>query len=117
VIITETNVPHKDNVSYFGDGENEAQMVYQFSLPRWCCMRCIVRMSDAEPVGCVAGVAFHKTTWFNFLASHDGIGLNPLRGILPESEILSLVEKLQAEGALVNWKNNRMEHAVLMKLM
>ena len=33
VIITETNVPHKDNVSYFGDGNNEAQMVYQFSLP------------------------------------------------------------------------------------
>lgn len=33
VIITETNVPHKDNVSYFGDGKNEAQMVYQFSLP------------------------------------------------------------------------------------
>lgn len=82
VIITETNVPHKDNVSYFGNGENEAQMVYQFSLPST------------------------KTTWFNFLASHDGIGLNPLRGILPESEILSLVEKLQTEGALVNWKNN-----------
>lgn len=39
-------------------------------------------------------------------ASHDGIGLNPLRGILPESEILSLVEKLQQEGATVNWKNN-----------
>ncbi len=32
--------------------------------------------------------------------------MNPLRGILPESEILSLVEKLQQEGALVNWKNN-----------
>ncbi|MBW6099652.1 hypothetical protein KZ773_22935 [Escherichia coli] len=43
---------------------------------------------------------------FNFLASHDGIGLNPLRGLLPESEILELVEALQQEGALVNWKNN-----------
>ncbi|EPW0753275.1 alpha-amylase family glycosyl hydrolase, partial [Shigella flexneri] len=42
-----------------------------------------------------------KTTWFNFLASHDGIGLNPLRGLLPESEILALVEALQQEGALV----------------
>ncbi len=47
-----------------------------------------------------------NTTWFNFLASHDGIGLNPLRGLLPESEILELVEALQQEGALVNWKNN-----------
>lgn len=58
------------------------------------------------PVGGVAGAAFNKNDWFNFLSSHDGIGLNPLRGILPESEILSLVEKLQQEGALVNWKNN-----------
>lgn len=47
-----------------------------------------------------------QTTWFNFLASHDGIGLNPLRGLLPEEEILALVDELQAEGALVNWKNN-----------
>ncbi|ENR8362270.1 sugar phosphorylase, partial [Escherichia coli] len=47
-----------------------------------------------------------NTTWFNFLASHDGIGLNPLRGLLPENEILALVEVLQQEGALVNWKNN-----------
>lgn len=45
-----------------------------------------------------------NTTWFNFLASHDGIGLNPLRGLLPENEILALVEVLQQEGALVNWK-------------
>lgn len=58
------------------------------------------------PVGGVTGAAFNSYHWFNFTASHDGIGLNPLRGILPESEILSLVEKLQQEGALVNWKNN-----------
>lgn len=33
VIITETNVPHKDNIAYFGAGDDEAHMVYQFSLP------------------------------------------------------------------------------------
>ncbi|MDZ7542974.1 alpha-amylase, partial [Clostridium perfringens] len=32
-IITETNVPHKENISYFGDTTNEANMVYQFALP------------------------------------------------------------------------------------
>lgn len=47
-----------------------------------------------------------ETTWFNFLASHDGIGLNPLRGLLAEDDILTLVTDLQKEGALVNWKNN-----------
>jgi len=107
VIITETNVPHKDNISYFGDGENEAQMVYQFSLPPLVLHA--VHRQDVNALCQWAGslaLPSIKTTWFNFLASHDGIGLNPLRGILPESEILALVEKLQQEGALVNWKNN-----------
>ena len=107
VIITEPNVPHKDNVSYFGDGQNEAQMVYQFSLPPLVLHA--VHSQDVRTLSqWAASLALPstKTTWFNFLASHDGIGLNPLRGILPESDILSLVEKLQAEGALVNWKNN-----------
>ncbi|BBV71361.1 sucrose phosphorylase [Enterobacter kobei] len=107
VIITETNVPHKDNISYFGDGENEAQMVYQFSLPPLVLHA--VHRQDVKALCQWAGslaLPSTKTTWFNFLASHDGIGLNPLLGILPESEILSLVEKLQQEVALVNWKNN-----------
>lgn len=107
VIITETNVPHKDNISYFGDGENEAQMVYQFSLPPLVLHA--VHRQDVNALCQWAGslaLPSTTTTWFNFLASHDGIGLNPLRGILPESEILALVEKLQQEGALVNWKNN-----------
>ncbi|WP_286089142.1 sugar phosphorylase [Enterobacter sichuanensis] len=107
VIITETNVPHQDNISYFGNGENEAQMVYQFSLPPL-----VLHAVHSQDVRVLSEWAASltlpstNTTWFNFLASHDGIGLNPLRGILPESEILSLVEKLQHEGALVNWKNN-----------
>ncbi|WP_447087391.1 sugar phosphorylase [Enterobacter bugandensis] len=107
VIITETNVPHKDNISYFGDGENEAQMVYQFSLPPLV-LHAVHRQDVNALCQWARSLALPstKTTWFNFLASHDGIGLNPLRGILPESEILALVEKLQQEGALVNWKNN-----------
>lgn len=107
VIITETNVPHKDNISYFGNGENEAQMVYQFSLPPLVlhAVHCQNVKALCQWAGSLALPSTH-TTWFNFLASHDGIGLNPLRGILPESEILSLVDKLQQEGALVNWKNN-----------
>lgn len=107
VIITETNVPHKDNISYFGDGSNEAQMVYQFSLPPL-----VLHSIHSENVQALCQWAqtlelpSTETTWFNFLASHDGIGLNPLRGILPEKEILTLVENMQSEGAKVNWKNN-----------
>lgn len=107
VIITETNVPHQDNVSYLGNGHDEAHMVYQFSLPplvlhtlhrQDCRVLCQWAQTLALPS--------NETTWFNFLASHDGIGLNPLRGLLAEEDILALVTAMQKEGALVNWKNN-----------
>lgn len=107
IIITETNVPHKDNISYLGNGHDEAHMVYQFSLPPL-----VLHAVQRQDVRVLCDWAqslilpSNKTTWFNFLASHDGIGLNPLRGLLPEEEIVQLVESLQQEGALVNWKNN-----------
>lgn len=72
----------------------------------WCCMRCKNRTLRRFVRGRKTWHYLPATPRFNFLASHDGIGLNPLRGLLPESEILELVEALQQEGALVNWKNN-----------
>lgn len=108
VLITETNVPHKDNISYLGNGHDEAHMVYQFPLPPLVLHA--IHTGSAKVLsqwGASLGSNENRdTTWFNFLASHDGIGLNPLRGILPEEEILQLVNQLQEEGALVNWKNN-----------
>ncbi|EGT5736522.1 sugar phosphorylase, partial [Cronobacter dublinensis subsp. dublinensis] len=108
VIITETNVPHKDNIAYLGNGHDEAQMVYQFPLPPLVLHAIHTRNARAlcQWAQGLCDARAGETTWFNFLASHDGIGLNPLRGILPEAEILSLVDALQAEGARVNWKNN-----------
>lgn len=106
-IITETNVPHKDNIAYLGNGQDEAHMVYQFSLPPLV-LHAIHRQDVSVLTRWAASLTLPsaQTTWFNFLASHDGIGLNPLRGLLPEEEILALVNELQTEGALVNWKNN-----------
>jgi glucosylglycerate phosphorylase len=113
LLITETNVPHADNISYFGDhlsGSNrtdEAQMVYQFplaplvlhtfhkgnthALTQWASS-----LSAPSP----------GTTFFNFIASHDGIGVNPARGILNDAEIQDLVERTQAHGGRVSYKNN-----------
>ena len=108
VLITETNVPHLDNISYLGNGHDEAQMVYQFPLPPLVLHA--IHSGSAKVLSqwasSLGDAGNGNTTWFNFLASHDGIGLNPLRGILPEEEILQLVAHLQEEGALVNWKNN-----------
>jgi sucrose phosphorylase len=106
-LITETNVPHSDNVSYFGDGTNEAQLVYNFSLPpltlhafhtgdattfsRWA--RTLVPPSDS-------------VTFFNFLASHDGIGLTPVKELLDESAVADIVNRVRELGGYVSYKNN-----------
>ncbi|HEX9332190.1 MAG TPA: sugar phosphorylase, partial [Anaerolineales bacterium] len=107
MLITETNVPHADNISYFGDGTNEAQMVYNFSLPPLVLHA--FQTGSAETLSRWADsleLPSDKVTFFNFLASHDGIGLNPLRGILPEAEIEEVVSRVQLHGGLVSFKSD-----------
>ncbi len=107
LLITETNVPHKENISYFGDGQNEAQLVYNFALPPLV-LHALQTGSAQTLTGWAKGLRLpsQQVTFFNFLASHDGIGLNPARGILEENEIVALVEHVQAHGGLVSYKNN-----------
>ncbi|WP_430534732.1 alpha-amylase family glycosyl hydrolase [Listeria rocourtiae] len=107
VMITETNVPHKDNITYFGNGQDEAHMVYQFPLPPLV-LQAIHTGDGAALSGWARDLELpgEDATFFNFLASHDGIGLNPIRGILPEADILALVADLEDEGALVSYKQN-----------
>jgi len=106
-LITETNVPHEDNVSYFGDGLNEAQMVYNFSLPplilhAFYSGNVMVLSRWAETLT----LPSEEATFFNFLASHDGIGLTPLKGILSESAIQALARRVEMLGGRVSSKSN-----------
>jgi len=106
-LITETNVPHVDNISYFGDGTNEAQLVYNFALPPLTLHT--FHSGNAQVLSNWAKtltLPSDKTTFFNFLASHDGIGLNPVHGILSNEEIYSLADKTLEHGGLVSYKNN-----------
>jgi len=106
-LITETNVPHMDNISYFGDGSNEAQLVYNFALPPLTLHT--FRTGDARILSDWAktlSLPSKHVTFFNFLASHDGIGLNPARGILPPADIDALVEITLEHGGLVSYKHN-----------
>lgn len=106
-LITETNVPHAENITYFGDGTNEAQLVYNFALPPLTLHT--FRAGDASILSEWAA-SLHlpsgQVTFFNFLASHDGIGLNPARGILPPADIESLVTQTRLHGGLVSYKHN-----------
>jgi glucosylglycerate phosphorylase len=106
-LITETNVPHQDNISYFGDGTNEAQLVYNFALPPLVLYT--FQTGDARTLShwvSELSLPANQTTFFNFLASHDGIGLNPARGILKEAEIDGLVDQTLRQGGLVSYKQN-----------
>ncbi len=106
-LITETNVPQADNVAYFGDGTNEAHLVYNFALPPLVLhtllageARVLSRWADS------LNRPSPGVTFFNFLASHDGIGLNPARGLLREADIDALVQQTLAHGGLIAYKDN-----------
>jgi glycosidase len=106
-LVTETNVQHQDNVAYFGDGKNEAHMVYNFALPPLVMHTLQTGNSSALSNWARSLVTpSPQTAFFNFLASHDGIGLNPVRGILSPEEIDALVECTLERGGLVSYKDN-----------
>lgn len=106
LIITETNVPHKENISYFGN-EDEAHMVYQFPLPPLVLHSFVsgdaTKLSDwAKTIN----LESEKITYFNFLSSHDGIGLRPTEGILNDEERAQLAQRVLENGGKISYKSN-----------
>ncbi|MCA9898977.1 MAG: alpha-glucosidase C-terminal domain-containing protein [Ardenticatenaceae bacterium] len=107
MLITETNIPHQENISYFGNGRNEAQMVYNFSLPPL--LLHTFHTGNAQQLSDWASsleLPSQRVTFFNFCASHDGIGVTPARGILSNDEIEAMAERVRALGGLVSYKAN-----------
>ncbi|WP_166372965.1 sugar phosphorylase [Psychromonas sp. SA13A] len=105
VIITETNIPNTQNLTYFGNA-NEAHAIYNFSLPPLLinslvtgnCLylkRWLMSMPPSQ----------NGTAYFNFIASHDGIGLRPAEGLLNDYELTTLVETMQSFGGKVSWRS------------
>ena len=104
VIITETNIPNTQNLTYFGNA-NEAHAIYNFSLPPLLvntlitgdCLylkRWLMSMPPAQ----------HGTFYFNFIASHDWIGLRPAEGLLSDNELSTLVNTMQNFGGRISWR-------------
>lgn len=100
LLLTETNVPNDENRSYFGNSD-EAQLIYQFSLPPLLlqalhtgCTHHLVTWAKSldenpPPAGC---------TYLNFTASHDGVGLRPLEGLVPDDEVQTLLKAMRVRG-------------------
>ncbi|WP_008313571.1 sugar phosphorylase [Leptolyngbya sp. PCC 6406] len=104
-IITETNVPNRENLSYFGN-RNEAHMIYNFSLPPLLLnalmqgkaehLKTWMMSMPPAPIGCA---------YFNFTASHDGIGMRPAEGLLTPTEYTALVDTMRRFGGHVSMRS------------
>ncbi|MEJ2284337.1 MAG: alpha-amylase family glycosyl hydrolase [Desulfobacterales bacterium] len=107
MIITETNVPHDENISYFGNGRDEAQMVYNFTLPPLL-FYSFVNENCEVLTDWAAGLHLESpgNTFFNFTASHDGIGVRPLEGILPPKALDNLMDVVNTNDGQVSYKRN-----------
>lgn len=101
-IITETNIPNNENLTYFGNA-NEAHMIYNFSLPPLLINTLITgNCTHLKNWLMTMPPAQHGTAYFNFIASHDGVGLRPVEGLLTDWEVSNLIQTLQRFGARVS---------------
>ncbi|MGF2686373.1 alpha-amylase family glycosyl hydrolase [Marinobacter sp. DUT-3] len=104
VVITETNVPNRENLTYFGNA-NEAHAIYNFSLPPLLihtlvtgnCRHLKTWLMSMPP-------AQMGTTYLNFIASHDGVGLRPTDGLLTEDEKQGLINAMESFGGKVSYR-------------
>lgn len=104
MVITETNIPNQENLTYFGNA-NEAHAIYNFSLPPLLINSLITGSSQHLKTWMMTmPPAQNGTTYFNFIASHDGVGLRPAEGLLNEDELSLMLETMQSFGGQVSWR-------------
>ena len=116
LLLTETNVPHRENIAYFGEAGpavpgraagDEAHLVYNFALPPLTLYAAL--SGDAGPLKKWAAelpALPGGQYYLNFLASHDGVGLTPARGLVDEAAFAAAIEEARNRGALVSMKSS-----------
>ena len=104
IVITETNVPNRENLSYFGNA-NEAHGIYNFSLPPLLVHALVTGNSRYLSTWMMSmPPAQDGTVYFNFIASHDGIGLRPVEGLLEQEEVDQLLAIMEQFGGRISWR-------------
>ena len=102
IMITETNIPNRENLSYFGNA-NEAHLIYNFSFPPLMLHAMLTGNSRYLKQWMMSmPPAQSGTTYLNFIASHDGIGLRPAEGLLSDEEINQVADAMRAFGGLIS---------------
>jgi sucrose phosphorylase len=106
VLITETNVPNRENLSYFGN-DNEAHLIYNFSLPPLL-IHALLKGESTLLKNWMMSMppARRGRSYLNFIASHDGIGVRPLEGLVTQDEQSALLETLESFGGTISKRSN-----------
>lgn len=100
-ILTEANFPDRENIAYFGKG-HQASMVYNFSLPPLV-IDAFARkdisyiMEETNNLG-------QDFLFFDFLASHDGVGLLGAKETLDKMDFENLIRLTKTHNGLISYK-------------
>jgi len=107
LLITETNVPHRENIAYLGNGHDQAHMVYNFALPPLVAYS-LLTGNTGKLLHWAQSLTLPSsdTCFFNFTASHDGIGIRPVEHILSETERNLLLTAALEHGGSVSYRRN-----------
>ena len=102
VLITETNVPEKENLSYLKSGD-EAHLAYNFPLPPLLLESLLSNKADLLNNWLSSWPDFpEKTSFLNFTASHDGIGVRALEGLMDQERFHQLLVGCEKRGGLIS---------------
>ena len=104
IIITETNLPEKENLSYFGKND-EANWIYNFSLPPLLIHGFLFENSSyLNKWSKSLPNTKYGNSYLNFIASHDGIGMRPTEGILNKEILNNLLKRLKKNGSKFSYR-------------
>ena len=104
IIVTETNLPEKENISYFGK-HDEANWIYNFSLPPLLMHAFLFENSSAlNKWSNKLPSTKLGNNYLNFIASHDGIGMRPAEGILSKNSIQNLLKRFKKNGSKFSFR-------------
>ncbi len=108
LLLPEANVPSKENLEYFGDGANEAQLIYQFSTSPLVLFTFYTGNADRILTYLENLPVLSKNNhFFNVLATHDGIGLRPVRDILKSDEIDLIIAEVKKRNGIISFKSEK----------
>ena len=104
IIVTETNLPEKENLSYFGNND-ESNWIYNFTLPPLLIYSLLFENGSCLNAWCKKLPQTKKgNSYLNFIASHDGIGMRPLEGIINNPSIKKLLLRLKKNGSKFSYR-------------